>query len=138
MSVLFSVPYALCSSRISSCLWTAVALACAQKSLRCYLLYLSELQLHRGRAAKDRDHHFQRLAIFVHFVHRAVEIRKRPIGDADSLILFELHANLGFVLAHVHAIDNLVDLIFSQRRWIVCSTHKTRYARRRFHHMPHV
>src|SRR5689334_3039521 len=53
--------------------------ACARKSLRCHFLYLPELQLNWRRAAKDRHHHFQRLAIFVHFVHRAVEIRERPI-----------------------------------------------------------
>src|SRR6185369_5587590 len=131
MSVLFSVPsvvYLILSSvwYRHSCLcslnvlWTAGALACARKSLRCYLLYLPELQFHWRRATKDRDHHFQRLTIFIHLIHRAVEIGKRPIGDADSLVLFKLHANLGFVLAHVHAIDNLVDFVFSQRRWIVC------------------
>src|SRR6476469_6437357 len=110
----------------------------ALKTLRCHFLNLPELQFHRRCAAKDRDHHFERLAIFVHFVHRAVEIRKRPIGDADSLVLFKLHANLGFVLAHVHAINDLVDLIFGQRRWIVCGADKARYARRRLHHMPHM
>src|SRR5215831_8934303 len=108
------------------------------KNLRRYFLYLPKLQFHRRRAAKDRHHHFQGLAIFIHFIHRAVEVRKRPIGDADSFVLFELHANLGLVLAYVHAIDDLVDFVFGQRRGIVCRPHKTRNARRRLHHMPHM
>src|SRR5438874_8383006 len=33
--------------------------------LRRYLFDLPELKFHRGRAAKDRHHHFQGLAIFV-------------------------------------------------------------------------
>src|SRR6476469_718077 len=110
----------------------------ALKTLCCHFLNLPELQFHRRCAAKNRDHHFQRLAIFIHFVHRAVEIRKWPISDADSLVLFKLHANLRLVLAHVHAIDDLVDLIFGQRRWIICRPHKTRNTRSRFHHMPYM
>src|SRR4051812_40214741 len=45
-------------------------------SLCCYLLYLSKLQLHRCRAAKDCDHHFQGLAIFVHVINDAIKVRK--------------------------------------------------------------
>src|SRR5580765_8436255 len=170
MSVLFSVPYALCSTRISTFLWHRHSCLCSLnfwwtadtppanpflfpeehlsskgslaalgiKSLCCYLLYLPKLQLYWCRAAKDRHHHFQGLAVFVHFVHRAVEIRKRPIGDAHSFVLFKLHTNLGLVLAYVHAIDDVVDLLFGQWRRIVGRPHKTRNAGRRLHHMPHM
>ena len=37
-----------------------------------------------------RDHHLQRLAIFVDFVHHAVEVCERTIGDAHRLVLLKL------------------------------------------------
>src|ERR1051325_2942781 len=77
-------------------------------SLR-YFLYLPKLQLDRGCAAENRDHHLERLAIFVDLVHGAIEVGERPIGNSDSLVLLELHPDLGFVLAYGHPIDNLVD-----------------------------
>src|SRR5712671_457212 len=109
MSVLFLVPSVIYLNPLIDSLWSAGALACV-KTLCRYFLYLSKLKLYRCCAAKDRDHHFQRLTILVHFVYRAIEVRERPVGDADSLVLFKLHANLGLVFAHVHAINNLVDL----------------------------
>src|ERR1700731_337783 len=160
MSVLFSVPYAIYLNPFSSEQLLPLTLstvilseqaregpvftcgtgipACARKSLRRHFLYLPELQLDRCRAAKDRDHHFQRLAVFVHLIHGAVKVGKWPIRDADSLVLFKLHANLGLVFAHVHAIDDLVDLFFSQWRWIVGRADKPGHPRRRFHDVPHM
>src|SRR5262245_25166539 len=46
-----------------------------------HFLNLSKLQFHRCRTAKDRHHHLQRLAILVYFIHRAIEVGERPIGN---------------------------------------------------------
>src|SRR5438309_7698749 len=62
-------------------------------SLR-HFLHLSKLQLHRGRPAEVRNHHLQRLAIFVYIVHRAVEVGEGPVGNADGLVLLEFHPDL--------------------------------------------
>src|ERR1700724_1034667 len=147
MSVLFSVPYAIYLNPFSSeqllplTLSTVILREQAREGpcvLRRHFLYLPELQLDRCRAAKDRDHHFQRLAVFVHLIHGAIKVGKRAISNADSLVLFKLHANLGLVFAHVHAIDDLVDLFFSQWRWIVGRADKPGHPWRRFHAVPHM
>src|SRR5277367_3145731 len=60
------------------------------KSFLDYLLNLAELQLDRSRTSKDRDHDLHRFAVFVDLVDDAVEVGKRPIGDAHRLVLLEL------------------------------------------------
>src|SRR5437899_6488111 len=107
--------------------WSVGALACAQHLRN--LLDLSELQLHWSGSAKDRDHHLQGLAIFVHFVHRAVEVRKRTVGDAHSLVLLELDFDPRLVFADVHAVDDLVHFVLGQRRRIVRGSYKSRDTR---------
>src|SRR5262245_10394158 len=87
-----------------------------QISLRDDLLYLAELELHRRRAAEDRDHHRDFALVFVHIVDHTLEGGERALGDADLLVLLELHAQLRLVLAGVDAIDDLIDLILAKCR----------------------
>src|SRR5882724_3561053 len=46
-----------------SSVWHRHSCLVLENLLCCHFLYLPELQLHRCRAAKDRDHYFQRLAV---------------------------------------------------------------------------
>src|SRR4029078_7172980 len=53
------------------------------------LLHLQEVQLHRGGAAEDRHHHLGRVAVEVHLVHHALEVREGPVDDAHALAALE-------------------------------------------------
>src|SRR5262247_1654036 len=44
-------------------------------------LHLQEVELNRRGPSEDRDHHFERVAIRVHFVHDPGEARKRAVDD---------------------------------------------------------
>src|SRR5712672_2277206 len=71
-----------------------------------HLLHLVELQLHRGRTAENRYHHFQGLAIFVHLIHYAGEAGERTFGDAHRLVLLKLDLELGLLAAVGHLVNN--------------------------------
>src|SRR6266849_8221276 len=94
--------------------------ACAMRQRRstrgflllCHLLHLIKLELNRRRAAENRDHHLQRLAVLVDFIHDAGKARERSFRDANRFILFELDLEFGLVLALVYAIDDVVNLFF--------------------------
>src|SRR5579884_1638938 len=104
----------------------------------CYFLYLPELQFHWRRATEDGDHHLQRLAVFVYFVDLAGKVGEWAVGDAHRFVLRELYFEPRLVLADCDAINDLVDFIFRERRWIVCRADKSCDLRRRFHHVPDV
>src|SRR4051812_589292 len=110
---------------------------CFPLNLQCclcsYLLYLPKFQFHRSRASEDRDHDLQRGAVFVDFVHRAVEVCERPLGDAYRLVLLELHLELRLFLARGHAEDDLIDFFVAQGRGVSCPAQKSGDARRSFH-----
>src|SRR5436309_15839243 len=64
-------------------------IACTFFAIALELLYLQEIQFDRRRAAEDRDHHLERVALVVHFVHHAVEAGERAFVDADLVALLE-------------------------------------------------
>src|SRR5271166_2232266 len=110
----------------------------ADVSLRNNLLNLPKSKFHRSRASEDGDHHFQCLAVFVDFVHHAGEAGKWPFADAHRLVLLELDLELRLLLAVPDAVNNLVDLVFGKRSRLLAGAHKTRHARRSFHHVPDI
>ena len=59
------------------------------------LLHLSELQLHRCRAAEDRDCNLEARALLVDLFDVSLERCERPIGDLDLLTDFERDGGLG-------------------------------------------
>src|SRR5258708_7480555 len=83
-----------------------------------HLLHLVELQLHRGRAAEDRHHDFQRLAIFIHFVHNALERSERPFRNAHGFVLLELDLQLGLLAAVRNFVNDVLHFLVGKRRWL--------------------
>src|SRR4029077_6891653 len=80
--------------------------------LRDDLFHLPELQFDRRRSPENRDHHFQRLAVFVHLVHNAREARKWTFRNAHRLVLFKLDLELGLVLRLANPINNVLYFFF--------------------------
>src|SRR5512137_2956335 len=78
-------------------------------------LHLEVVELDRGRPAEDADHHAQLAAFLVDGVHRAREVRERPVGDAHALADAEAHTRLRPLLG-ARGLDDLLDLRLAQRR----------------------
>src|SRR5215470_648798 len=57
-----------------------------------HLLHLPEFQLDRSGAAENRDHHLERLAVFVDLVHHTGKAGERPFGNAYRFVPFKLDA----------------------------------------------
>src|SRR6266540_1114464 len=55
------------------------------------LLHLHEVELHRGRAAEDRDEDADLPLVRLHLLDRAVEVRERAVDHSDLIALLELH-----------------------------------------------
>src|SRR6202049_2709006 len=81
-----------------------------------HFLHLIEFQFNWRRAPEDRDHHLQRLPVFVDLVHNAGEASKRSLGDAHRFVLFELDLELGLVSRLTHAIHDVLNFLFRKRR----------------------
>src|SRR4051812_26466811 len=91
-------------------------IACIFLAIALQLLHLQEIQFDRGRAAEDRDHHFQRVPVGVDLVDDAVEARERALVDADLVALLERILRLRLLGRLGHLVEDLVDLFTCQRR----------------------
>src|SRR6201996_1284815 len=100
--------------------------------------YLAELQFPRSRAAEDRHHHLQRLAVFVDLVDHAVEVGKRTLGDAHRLVLFELDLHPRLVFRHIAAEQDRADLLLGKRDRLVAGAQEARHPRGVLDHVPQV
>src|SRR5436190_12127307 len=80
------------------------------------LLYLPEFQLHRRRAAEDRDRHAQPALFVVHVFHRALEIGERTVLHAHHLAHLEQHLGLGLFHAFTHLLHDGFDFLLGNRR----------------------
>src|SRR5579872_847036 len=107
-------------------------------NLRRLLLHLLELQLHRSRTSEDRDHHLQRLAVFVHVIHDTGESSERSFADTYRLALFKFNFELRPVLRLAGFINNVLHFFFRKRRGLLPGADESRDSRRGFHHMPDV
>src|SRR5687768_13077819 len=76
------------------------------------LLNLTELELDRGRAAKDRDRHAQAALLVVDVLHRALEVGERAVLHAHHLAHLEEHLGLGLLHALAHLLHDRLDLLF--------------------------
>src|SRR4051812_23251396 len=76
-------------------------------------LDLEEVQLDGRLAAEDADEHLDLVALRVDLVDGPDELRKRPIGDADTLTLGERDPELRRLDAHVP--EDLLDLVLVER-----------------------
>src|SRR3954464_2678043 len=59
--------------------------------LRQDLFDLAELQLHRSGTSEDGDHDGDLFLVIIDVVHHAVKCGERAFGDANILVLLELH-----------------------------------------------
>jgi hypothetical protein len=100
--------------------------------------HLQEIQFDRGRAAEDRDHHLQRVAIEVHLVHHAVEAGERPLVDAHLVALVERVLRLGLLRRRLHLVEDVIHLFLAERRRLGTRPDESRDLRRVLHHMPRV
>src|SRR6187401_1387614 len=66
------------------------------------LLDLTEFQLHRCRAAENRDRHAQPALLVVHVFHRALEVGERAVLHPHHLADLEQHLGLGLLHALAH------------------------------------
>src|SRR5450830_1795687 len=80
------------------------------------LFYLQEIQFDRRRAAENRDHHLERVAVRVDLVHHAVEAGERPLVDPHLVALVERVPRLRLLRRLGHLVQDLVDLFTRQRR----------------------
>src|SRR5712691_609796 len=99
-------------------------------SLSSHFLYLIKFQLHRRRPPEDRDHHFQRLTVFIDVIHNPGKAGERTLGDPYGLALFELDLKLGLVLGLADSINDVLDFLLGKRRWLLPRTHKSGDPRR--------
>ena len=63
---------------------------------------------------------------------------ERPFGDAHRLVLLELDLELRLVLGFAHAIHDVLDFFFRQRRGLLARADESGHARRGLHHVPDV
>src|SRR5580658_5180132 len=91
----------------------------------CGLFDLQEVQFHRGRAAKNRDQHAQRIALRIDLVHLALEVRERAVDDAHRFALFERHLRTRTLRRRRLAIEHLVDLIRAQGHRSLPAAHES-------------
>src|ERR1039458_4531511 len=97
-----------------------------------------ELEFYRGGAAENCDHHFQRFAVFVHFVDDASEAGERAFGDADRFLLLELDIELRLLAAVGDLVDDVLHFFIGKRRGLLTGADESGDARRGLHHMPDV
>src|SRR5579859_6070517 len=72
------------------------------------LFYAGEIKFDRRRAAKNRYGNLQTAVVVVDLFDRAVEIRKRPVHDADLFVAFIDNFRLRPILRRVYAVDDCV------------------------------
>src|SRR6185436_7435152 len=87
----------------------------APSPIRSGLLDLTELQLDRGRASKNRDRDAQAALLVVHVFDRALEIRERAVLHAHHLADLEQHLGLGLLHALAHLLHDRLDLLLGDR-----------------------
>src|SRR5262245_14084740 len=91
-------------------------------------LDLEEVQLHRGRAAEDADHHLHLAALVVDFVHHARERTERTVADPHVVADVELHRRHRARLARFHLAQQAPDLVLLERDLAAARAHEPRDA----------
>src|SRR5712692_3738263 len=116
----FALPAGTCSL-MSPTIFFAIQLSCGSKRTRqafspsfpylLRLLDLPEFQLHRRRAAENRDRHAQPALLVVHVLDGSLEVRERTILHAHHLADFEQHLRLGLLHAFTHLLHDGFDFL---------------------------
>src|SRR6185436_3605343 len=101
------------------------------------LLDLTEIQLHRRRAAEDQDGHADLALLVVHFLDAAVEVRERAFRHAHRLAYLEQHLRLGLFDALLHLVHDVLHFLLGDGR----GPHRRAadeagHLRRAFHQVP--
>src|SRR2546422_3919730 len=102
------------------------------------LLHLIKIQLHGRRATENGDHHAERRAIVVDFVHDAREVLEGAVGDLDVLPFIEHQFRLGMFRSHFHAVNDPVHFLDRQRARLLARTYEPRNAGSGTHQVPGV
>src|SRR5688572_16008604 len=80
------------------------------------LLYLAEIQLHRRRAAEDRDRHAQLVLVVVHVLDVAVKVRERAILHTHRFAHLEQHFRARLLHAFLDLVQDVLHLFLRDRR----------------------
>src|SRR4029453_539160 len=91
------------------------------------LLHLQEIEFHRRRAAEDRHHDLQRVAIEVDLVHHAVEAGEGTLIDSHVIALLERVFRLGLLGRRFHLLEDVIDLFLAQRRRLGAGAQEARH-----------
>src|SRR5688572_7473014 len=78
------------------------------------LFYLEKVELNRSRPAKDSNHDLERISIGVHFVHHAVEARKRAVDDLDGLAFLKRQFRFRLIRCSRNPINDLLNLLITE------------------------
>src|SRR5208283_2571422 len=96
-----------------------------------HFLHLPKFQFHRSRPPENRDHHLQRLAIFIHVIDHARKRREWTFPNPHRLALLKLNLELRLLPAVRHLINNVIHFFIRQRSRLLPRAHKSRHPRRR-------
>src|SRR6266849_3626066 len=83
-------------------------------------LHLSELELDRSRAPKNRHRDAQAALLVVHVLDGALEIGERAFLHAHHLAHLEEHLGLGLLHAFAHLLHDRLDLLLGDRGGLGC------------------
>src|SRR5690348_8726505 len=84
--------------------------------LKLGLLYLTEIELDRGRASEDLDRHADLALLVVHVLDDSAEVVERAVGHADHLARLEQDLRPRLVDAFLHAVQDRLGLAVRDRR----------------------
>src|SRR6185295_9744269 len=78
------------------------------------LFHLEEIELHRGGASENRDHHLQGVAVEVDLFDDTLEVREGTVDDTDALPALEGVLRLGLLDRLLDLVEDLIGFLLGQ------------------------